>query len=152
MKNYFIWCLFLHAVGITLVTGLIHDLTIDSDSRNTFFIENFGFEGNGELHMQIFNFKINGQPFTEKDESDVAFLIKRSETDSTAFIEEKPQSGADGECLVGWMSVTQPGDDIVRINTSENGQYTEFFQSNPSRVRRILQHLLYQLPWSACIV
>jgi hypothetical protein len=43
---------------IALNHALIHDLKIRNDDRSHFFIENFGFEVGGELHMTILDFQV----------------------------------------------------------------------------------------------
>jgi len=103
---------------------LKHDLHIKNDNRKRFLIENFGFAAGGELHMTIRDFEVNGMELLAKDESQVGFLIKRTETDSTAFIEETP--GTTGsECL----ALLKQQDDIqVLINASQSkGKLTEHF-------------------------
>ena len=56
MKPFAISFFILLAVGLSC--GLIHDLRIQNDNRRRFFIENFGFEAHGEIHMDIYKFKV----------------------------------------------------------------------------------------------
>jgi len=109
--------LFLFAVSIC--NGLIHDLKIHNDKRQWFFIENFGFETNGEYHMTVLNFTVGGEPLTDEYKEKVAFLIKRTETDSTAFLEQNPSSE---ECVA---AATEVDDIVIYLNTTSNGRITE---------------------------
>jgi hypothetical protein len=104
--------------------GLIHDLTIKNDNRKKFFIENFGFATGGELQMTILNFKIDGKPYSSQYDKWIAFVIKRTETDSTTFIEESSTETAE-ECLA--EITTGSGDIVIYINQTNQGEYTKFF-------------------------
>lgn len=55
--------IFVLLVFVTFCVSLKHDLTITDDSRAKFFIENFGFEEGGKIHMQILNFKVKKRDF-----------------------------------------------------------------------------------------
>ena len=51
------------AMGVVLALlgsahGLIHNLDINDDFRGSFFIESFGFEGDGKLKMSFSNLKV----------------------------------------------------------------------------------------------
>lgn len=81
-------CLGLILVHTGGADALKHDLKIKKDSRGTFFIENFGFEAGGEMHMDISGFTVGKEPLPLPQEA--GFLIKRTETDSAGFIEEAP--------------------------------------------------------------
>jgi len=108
---------------LSVVTNsLKHDLKITNDRRSNFFIENFGFEAGGELHMQILNFKVDGKPFSVDARDKVGFLIKRTETYSTAFIEEDPVSKESKDCLTALADMR---DILVYINDTNQGSYTE---------------------------
>jgi len=100
--------------------GLIHDLTIRNDNRKKFFIENFGFEAGGEMHMTILNFEAD--PGVEDMYDKVAFVVKRTETDSTTFIEESATQTED-ECKLE----LQPGTDLIFfINATNKGEWTQY--------------------------
>jgi len=91
--------------------GLIHKLNIKADSRKHFFIENFGFVEKGQLFMQITDWKVGGQPLSHTTPDSekwkrLAFLIKVTETDSTAFLEENAES----KCILDSLG-DQDGDE-----------------------------------------
>jgi len=108
-------------LGITEVKGLIHDLKIRKDSRHGFFIENFGFGAKGQLHMTILNFLIDEKPFGEAFENGVAFVIRRTETDSNAFFED---SAMDEDCVPKLFDDAQYHT-IIPINSTNNGTFTQ---------------------------
>eukprot|EP01112_Ceratiomyxa_fruticulosa_P005545 TRINITY_DN1621_c0_g1_i1.p1 TRINITY_DN1621_c0_g1~~TRINITY_DN1621_c0_g1_i1.p1 ORF type:complete len:446 (+),score=83.65 TRINITY_DN1621_c0_g1_i1:219-1556(+) len=71
--------------------ALIHKLSINEDNRKHFFIENFGFEEKGVINVTIKNWKFNGEPWDPSSASErrsAAFLVKITDTDSTAFLEQ----------------------------------------------------------------
>jgi len=109
----------LFVLAISGCFGLIHDLKIKNDRRTWFFIENFGFEANGQLHMTVLDFQLNGEPLSDEYKEKVAFLIKRTETDSTAFVEQNPSSE---ECVA---TATEVDDIVVYLNATSKGVYTE---------------------------
>jgi len=111
--------LFVFLCGINC---LKHDLKITNDNRKRFLIENFGFDAGGELHMTIKDFKINGREFSKSIEKQVGFLIRRTDTDSTAFIEETPGT-TDNEC--NSLSNQIPTDIVVTIDVETKGLLTE---------------------------
>jgi hypothetical protein len=58
---YFTKSLFICAVILLFSFGtdaLIHNLHIRDDTRGSFFIENFGFEGEGHIIMNFSNIKV----------------------------------------------------------------------------------------------
>jgi len=71
--------------------------------------------------MTIKDFEVNNRDFTPILADKVGFLIKRTETDSTAFIEETP-GATDKECETLF---NQPGDIPVKVNASSEGKLTE---------------------------
>jgi len=106
-------------LAVSFCNALIHDLKIRNDKRDWFFIENFGFEANGIYHMTVRNFTVGGQPLTSEYKDKVAFLIKRTETDSTAFLDQSPSAE---ECVA---DATEVDDIVIYLNTTSNGQYTD---------------------------
>jgi len=119
MKKLLVLCIFLFISG---AFSLIHDLTISNDNRKKFFIENFGFEAKGEMHITILNFKVEGENGMEKIDNSVGFVVKRTETDSTTFIEESTTQSQD-DC----KTELQPGTDLIfYINETSNGKLTEY--------------------------
>jgi len=119
MKKLLVLCIFLFISG---AFSLIHDLTISNDNRKKFFIENFGFEAKGEMHITILNFKVEGENGMEKIDNSVGFVVKRTETDSTTFIEESTTQSQD-DC----KTELQPGTDLIfYINETSNGKFTEY--------------------------
>lgn len=92
--------------------------------------------------MTVLDFRVKGEKFSEEYKDKVGFLIKRTETDSTAFIEENPTStsntnfnnnknsnnnnnnnNVESECLATY---TELGDIVVYINHTNHG-YLLFF-------------------------
>jgi len=104
---------------IAICNGLVHHLNIKNDRRTWFYIENFGFLSGGHLEMTIKNFKIGGEMYTEEFGGKVGFIIKRTPTDSTAFLDQNP---ATNECLETAMD---EADIPVYINSTSNGNYTK---------------------------
>jgi hypothetical protein len=122
-KYLYTICLLLSSVLV--VSGLIHDLKVSNDNRKRFFIENFGFEAGGELHMTVLNFKLDGEGLLPEYENSVGFIIKRTETDSTNFIDEGTSNPATTEdCLDTVRNANT--DLVVPINTTNFGVLTEF--------------------------
>eukprot|EP01104_Vermistella_antarctica_P018221 TRINITY_DN6676_c0_g1_i2.p1 TRINITY_DN6676_c0_g1~~TRINITY_DN6676_c0_g1_i2.p1 ORF type:complete len:198 (+),score=45.59 TRINITY_DN6676_c0_g1_i2:260-853(+) len=80
---------------IASACGYIHNLSISKDSRKHFFIENFGFEQGGTIEIRVTGFSLN-PPLPNGKAPKVGFLIKKSETDSTRYLEENGQI----ECLL----------------------------------------------------
>lgn len=99
--------------------GLIHHLTIKSDTRNHFFIENFGFVRGGVLNLKVTDWKVNGQTPdpTAHPRDKAGFLIKITETDSTAFLEENTET----PCL---LDEADEGDEVIRGDQSANWTLT----------------------------
>jgi len=90
--------------------------------EKSFFIENFGFEAKGEIHMTILNFQAEGENDMEKIHNNVGFVVKRTETDSTTFIEESTTQSQE-DC----QTELQPGTDLIfYINQTSNGKFTEY--------------------------
>jgi len=115
-------CLYVFFLFISETFPLIHDLTISNDNRKKFFIENFGFEAKGEIHMTILNFQAEGENDMEKIHNNVGFVVKRTETDSTTFIEESTTQSQE-DC----QTELQPGTDLIfYINQTSNGKFTEY--------------------------
>jgi len=111
-------------VVVLLVEGLHslrHDLNIKEDNRKRFLIENFGFDVGGELHLTVLDFQVEGKKFSTELEKSVGFLIKRTDTDSTAFIEETP-STSDNDCVL----LNQRGEIIIYINSTNFGLLTNY--------------------------
>lgn len=106
---------------ICVVEGLRHDLKIRKDARNYFFIENFGFEANGIINMEILNFKIGDSPITKANGNNVAFIITKSDTDSNAFIQPEEQCTTD---IKDWIAGI--AELVVYINTTTSGEYTHY--------------------------
>jgi len=103
--------------------SLIHDLTISNDNRNKFYIENFGFEANGQLQMTILNFQVDGKEFSKDYVDSFAFVIKRTETDSTTFIEDSASQTLE-QCKA---EITPGGGDLIYyINATNGGALTEY--------------------------
>src|SRR5437868_4504659 len=48
---------------------LIHELTIEGDKREKFFIENFGYLEGGQLHLTVTDFKVDGHPLESQSVS-----------------------------------------------------------------------------------
>lgn len=109
MKSLGALCVLLLSFLVS-VQGLIHYLSIEDDSRKKFFIENFGFEAGGVIHLTLSDFSIDPKP--NKDHSSVVagFLIKKTETDSTRFLEENEEF----KCLLNEDYLTTD-DHILRI-------------------------------------
>jgi len=87
--------------------GLIHHLNIRRDSRKHFFIENFGFLAGGELHITVENYQVDG--VVPEGDPRARFLIKVTEADSTAFLDES----ADAKCL---LDSQVEGDDTLFVD------------------------------------
>eukprot|EP01102_Stenamoeba_stenopodia_P016809 TRINITY_DN5911_c0_g3_i1.p1 TRINITY_DN5911_c0_g3~~TRINITY_DN5911_c0_g3_i1.p1 ORF type:complete len:439 (+),score=98.89 TRINITY_DN5911_c0_g3_i1:287-1603(+) len=90
--------------------ALIHELDVRNDNRKKFFIENFGFEAGGVVHLTIEKFSFEPPLSKPAASARVGFLIKKTETDSTRFIEENE----DYKCLLT-DEVISPEDHILRI-------------------------------------
>lgn len=83
-----------------LCFSLKNHIKIKNDRRGKFFIENFGFEENGEMHLTISNFRDREQKFiSESDAQKVAFLITTSTTDTNSFVEEAPSEANVETCM-----------------------------------------------------
>eukprot|EP01114_Cavostelium_apophysatum_P010392 TRINITY_DN2403_c0_g1_i2.p1 TRINITY_DN2403_c0_g1~~TRINITY_DN2403_c0_g1_i2.p1 ORF type:complete len:316 (-),score=55.30 TRINITY_DN2403_c0_g1_i2:442-1389(-) len=100
--------------------GLIHDLRINDDRRGWFMIENFGFDVNGHYSITIRNFKVAGESLKEEEQALVGVLLKLTDTDSAAFIEEKPTED-DKECALKTSE-----DEHFRIELGTNETHHEF--------------------------
>jgi hypothetical protein len=108
--------LLLLLLSFSLVTALKHDLKIRNDNRKRFLIENFGFNAGGQLHMTIKDFKVGGKELTAEYAKKLGFLIKRTDTDTSAFAEET--IGTDVEkCLALLLSPGSTEDTIERKDT-----------------------------------
>lgn len=114
-------------------TCLIHDLKINNDNRKRFLIENFGFGAKGEIHLIAKDFKVNGEPFNDRYKNQMAFLIKRTDTDTTAFIEETPGT-PDKDCHLDEIGdvtvfIKTPGEAFYNrtIEEGEEGFYNIYF-------------------------
>jgi len=113
-------------VFVNVCHGLIHNLKIKNDDRAGFFIENFGFESGGKLSLNLTNFQVNGKKYIPSSpKTMVGFLIKRTDVDSTLFLEDHQHSPA--SCLFQndkIVNVAQ-GDKIVPI-TGDARQVQDF--------------------------
>jgi len=81
-------------VAFNPTNGLIHKLSIKDDNRKHFFIENFGFAQKGVINVAIKDWKFNGElwdPSPTNEKRNAAFLIKITDTDSTAFLEQNDE-------------------------------------------------------------
>eukprot|EP01117_Protostelium_nocturnum_P015403 TRINITY_DN5971_c0_g1_i1.p1 TRINITY_DN5971_c0_g1~~TRINITY_DN5971_c0_g1_i1.p1 ORF type:complete len:467 (-),score=107.99 TRINITY_DN5971_c0_g1_i1:136-1536(-) len=105
--------------------ALIHHLKIRNDNRRAFFIENFGFERAGKLHLTLERFtgrdgKLNMTLDGSASGEDVGFLIRKTETDSSAFTENSL-----GEGCLSKIS-TKNGDErvFILLNQANNFVFT----------------------------
>eukprot|EP01116_Phalansterium_solitarium_P005501 TRINITY_DN1719_c0_g1_i6.p1 TRINITY_DN1719_c0_g1~~TRINITY_DN1719_c0_g1_i6.p1 ORF type:complete len:450 (+),score=171.27 TRINITY_DN1719_c0_g1_i6:917-2266(+) len=118
-------CVFYLSI-LTCCTALIHDLKIRHDNRKKFFIENFGFESGGELHVTIKNFRVGpgaGTVLSDKDKDKVGFVVKRSKTDSAALVDDGSELVT---CPTDERLVTE-GDFVVQIDKPDAaGSVTEY--------------------------
>lgn len=99
--------------------ALIHELDVRNDNRKKFFIENFGFEAGGVVHLTIEKFSFEPPLSKAASVARVGFLIKKTETDSTRFIEENE----DYKCLLT-DEVISPEDHILRITHWEREDFS----------------------------
>eukprot|EP01094_Clydonella_sp_ATCC50884_P029487 TRINITY_DN924_c0_g1_i10.p1 TRINITY_DN924_c0_g1~~TRINITY_DN924_c0_g1_i10.p1 ORF type:complete len:314 (+),score=98.28 TRINITY_DN924_c0_g1_i10:977-1918(+) len=74
------------ALFATRATALIHHLEIREDTREAYFIENFGFDDNGFLNLTVTDFKAD--PPVDFKTDVVGFVIARTQQDAHRLIEE----------------------------------------------------------------
>jgi len=129
--------IFVLLVFVTFCVSLKHDLTITDDSRAKFFIENFGFEEGGKIHMQILNFKVGNTFLSEDNQDKVGFMILTSKTDSNSFVEESPAESNIQTCMHSIASVIhvfpnvygEPVDYFYTILPHMEGFYNIYFRN-----------------------
>lgn len=98
--------------------ALIHELDVRNDNRKKFFVENFGFEAGGVIHLSIEQFSFEPSLSKDPHQALVGFFIKKTETDSTRFIEENE----DYKCLLT-DEVISPEDHILKITHWEQEDF-----------------------------
>jgi len=79
---FFLICLFF------LGHALKHDLKIEGDERHRFYIEDFGFDAGGHIHIEVTHFQpARIEEFLAQDQK-VGFLFRRTDTESVTYFEE----------------------------------------------------------------
>uniref|UniRef100_A0A6B2L5D2 Intimal thickness related receptor IRP domain-containing protein n=1 Tax=Arcella intermedia TaxID=1963864 RepID=A0A6B2L5D2_9EUKA len=109
--------------------GYIHDISIDNDDRNHFFITNFGFLQGGYFSIEIFEFKVNGEDLKEVDspDSDFGFYVKISSTDQSQILDESHQCTLKLPTKSKELKWNITSKDTWEVETEEDGLYNFFF-------------------------
>lgn len=138
MKTIQVFSFTLCCVTILLLSSftaaLIEDLEIVDDSRKKIFIDNFGLEAQGQIKLSLKNFKLTSSTGEAvSSEPNVAFVIKKTETDSKRFLEEPDET----ECSilktdtknVHVITITKESEDFppITISNGAEGFYNTYF-------------------------
>lgn len=89
MKSIVLFCFFI-LLSSQFCQSLIQELDIRTDPRSKFFVQNFGFEAGGSISLSVSNVSLDPPPPTGAETS-LGFIIERSQTDATRFLDESSE-------------------------------------------------------------
>mmetsp|Transcript_12717 Transcript_12717/g.39269 ORF Transcript_12717/g.39269 Transcript_12717/m.39269 type:complete len:450 (-) Transcript_12717:57-1406(-) len=129
--------------ALARVSGMVHDLVIEKDSRSLYRIESFCFVEGGTLELDVSNFKIDGKgPYR------AGFAMRRAESESAAQqeLEESLEAGA---CLLDWKDGARGDGAVFELDLDDKAEWKE-----KKQLKHVVQkdeEGLYSLVFARCL-